>query len=166
MRVLYFGDRYTEERKYWLTQLAPNLEPYFYTPDDIRYLSRSEDEFDILFVSGNDIKRVIMAIRDYRPCIGNRAVIAVTTNSLPQDRARLLSAGYDDVFDIVKLHQIEATARIETIWHRYKLRQEEFLEKQHYRSLVRKISNFSNLNKKEKLILERFSIILVRTRMI
>ncbi|WP_101798689.1 winged helix-turn-helix domain-containing protein [Novosphingobium sp. TH158] len=107
--AVYFGDRRSDLAVEWLLRLIPDCplgkvsESYIAPP--------SLQTAILIFVCSNDPTRMIRLFRLYKEVLKRKLLIAVMNRSTPKDRARLLTVGFDDVFDGRTL-PLEATVRV------------------------------------------------------
>lgn len=76
--------------------------------------------YDVLIIAGNDTKRIKRLLRYYAPALALKPKIALARTSSPAERAALLRAGFDDVFD-TRMPLPEAQARMQTLVQRYEI---------------------------------------------
>ncbi|MBF9150594.1 winged helix-turn-helix domain-containing protein [Novosphingobium jiangmenense] len=76
--------------------------------------------YDVLIIAGNDTKRIKRLLRYYAPALALKPKIALARTSSPSERAALLRAGFDDVFD-TRMPMPEAQARMRALVERYGL---------------------------------------------
>lgn len=107
--VGYFNDKNSHLQLDWIEDLIPGcisgpISESYIAPIACR-------DFRIFVVCGNDTSRMVKLLRAYHNLIGRKLNIALLQRSTPADRARLLTAGYDDVFDL-RTTRAEALSRI------------------------------------------------------
>lgn len=107
--VGYFSDRHSPLQLEWIEDLIPGCVT---GPISESYIAPiAGREFRIFAVCGNDPSRMIKLLRAYHNHVGRKLNIALLHRSTPTDRARLLTAGYDDVFDL-RTTRAEALSRL------------------------------------------------------
>lgn len=107
--VGYFSDKNSHLQLDWIEDLIPGcitgpISESYIAPIACR-------DFRIFAVCGSDTSRMVKLLRAYHNLIGRKLNIALLQRSTPADRARLLTAGYDDVFDL-RTTRAEALSRI------------------------------------------------------
>lgn len=154
-RVVVFGNCKPDNLK-WLEQVLPNCSYRTVSESYTADVSPARSDYDVLVVAGNDVKRLRQFIRIYRPLLNSKPKLALISGALPKDRALLLNAGFDDVFD-PRMAVAEGRARTVAIANRYR----EAAEKQSKKVVVQSsiVSEFvssdfeGNLNLRETSIL-------------
>lgn len=107
--VTYFGDRQIQSMLDWMEGLIPgNTSARVFENYIVPFASLPLKFF---FVCGNDTTRMIKLLRHYPHMVGRKVCIATMAQSTPADRARLMKAGYDDVFQS-SMPVIEARCRL------------------------------------------------------
>lgn len=64
----------------------------------LAYTSEESLRYNVIFVVGKDISRFRRFMKTYAPIMARKAKIAVTKDASPARRAKILDAGFDDVF--------------------------------------------------------------------
>ncbi|RVU04483.1 hypothetical protein EOE18_11870 [Novosphingobium umbonatum] len=77
-------------------------------------------DFDCLIVGGMDAGRMVDVLQGNMPLLRNRLLVALMVDSTPEDRAKVIRAGYDDAMDVDGTGHAEATARVRAMWSRMK----------------------------------------------
>lgn len=116
-RVVHFGDSVAEAKLTWLQLVGLPFDRRKISEAYVTDLGSSGDPFDILLVSGGDQVRIRRFLRINKPLLNGKLKIALMPSSKPRDRALLLSAGFDDVFDL-KMNTLEARMRACTMSER------------------------------------------------
>lgn len=98
-RLVGISDSSFDNRVAWIGSWTKVEQSLIYNHWDTRLLSQVESNFDMLVVHGSQPKRLVNFVRDARRCYRGKLIIAVLTSSLPSDRAVLLRAGADAVYD-------------------------------------------------------------------
>ncbi len=108
--VTNFGDRHIQALMDWMEGLIPgHTSARIFDSYIIPYATQP---FKFFFACGNDTTRVIKLLRHYPHLLGSKICIATVAHSTPTDRARLMKAGYDDVFQ-PSMSAIEARCRLD-----------------------------------------------------
>lgn len=81
-------------------------------------ISPNRFDYDVLIIAGNDSKRIKRLLRYYAAALALKPKIALTRMSSPSERATLLRAGFDDVFE-TRMPIPEAQARMRALVQRY-----------------------------------------------
>ena len=118
-RYLSSNDPSRERRDAYVQLAFSSIEIRPFVDDETFALSRAHVDYDILIVGGGDITRMRRFVRANRSILSSIVKIALLHGSNPPRRARLLTSGYDDVFDSDKMPTLEAKARIIASRHRY-----------------------------------------------
>lgn len=121
VRILYINDKNYEARAQWLAGIFPSDQIFKYSPENTRAIS-SASYFNIVMVHGDDVPRISKIIRENSEAFAGKVKIAVCSRSWPPDRARLLNAGFDDIFDL-RMDPLEARARVAALMRRRLLSQ-------------------------------------------
>lgn len=134
VRCISLSDSLRQERETWLNLVFTQIEIFSYTDSGYNFLSLAERDFDVLVVSGSDIRRLSSIIRLAEPMLRRRMCIGLISDGNAKRRAQLIAAGADDVFSPRKMHPIEAIARVEAIRRRYvtanELEQEKLVQEE------------------------------------
>lgn len=99
-RLVGICDSSFDNRVAWIRSWTRVEQSLPYNHWDTRLLSQVDSNFDMLVVHGSQPKRLVNFVRDARRCFRGKLIIAVLTSSLPSDRAALLRAGADMVYDL------------------------------------------------------------------
>lgn len=99
-RLVGICDSSFDDRVAWIRGWTRVEQCLPYNHWDTRLLSQLDSNFDMLVVHGSQPKRLVNFVRDARRCYRAKLIIAVLTSSLPSDRAVLLRAGADAVYDL------------------------------------------------------------------
>lgn len=117
-RVVVFGNCKSDNLM-WLEQVLPSCSYRTVSESYTADVSPARSDYDVLVVAGNDVKRLRQFIRIYRPLLNSKPKLALISGALPRDRALLLNAGFDDVFD-PRMAVPEGQARAVAIANRYR----------------------------------------------
>ena len=153
VRYLTFNDITKAVRGDWLDTFAGDYELHVYSDSGTHYLSLAGSNFDVFIVGGGDVARRTKVLRAGEVILRGRVKIALVWDSDPQRRARLLSAGFDDVFDAGRMHAEEALARLRAIWRRYDARRRHESAELYENEMLEGICDLRAINKRERLIL-------------
>lgn len=153
--VVSFNTKGIDLQLFWISQIIEGqvfskvLESYI--------IGKNVDEFDILFICGNDCKRIIKLISCYRHIISKKIILAVLPFSSPHDRANLLKSGFDDVFD-TNYSAVEAKCRINSYINRLNVTKKSIAVMQNeYNKLELYKKDNKNLSERESIILKKLT---------
>lgn len=85
-------------------------------------ISPNRFDYDVLIIAGNDTKRIKRLLRHYAAALTQKPKLALTRAGSPSERAALLRAGFDDVFE-TRMPVPEAQARMRALVQRYEIAQ-------------------------------------------
>lgn len=153
VRCLSLSDSCRQERETWLGLVFNEVEIFTYTESGYNFLSLAKNDFDVLVVSGSDIRRMSSIVRLAQPMLHRRMCIGLINDGNAKRRAQLISAGADDVFSSKRMHPIEAIARIEAIRRRYVTADELAQEKMAQEQLLGRLCEPSRLTDRERRLL-------------
>lgn len=122
VRYVSLHDAQRGRREDWLGNVLESWEEFPFGDDDGNCLSIAFSRYDALIVGGNDTRRISRLVRPRQAILSRKLKICLVSDILPQRRAQVLMAGFDDVFDVVRMHPVEAVARMRAMWRRYALR--------------------------------------------
>lgn len=138
-RVVFIRDKATEARNEWITDMYGEVPQYRYFENSTAAFSAVRNDYQVFLAHGEDSRRLSKILRTNRAILGSKIKIALMGQSLPQDRAQLLNAGYDLAVD-TRMAKEEFVARVTTIFNR------------HYRHAPRIIGPLDDL----RIVLRRF----------
>ncbi|MFY7836874.1 MAG: hypothetical protein ACOVQ0_11415 [Novosphingobium sp.] len=118
-RAALFGDGNNLPQLNWMELCFPNQTFTAVSESYIADISPAGNDFDILVVAGNDMRRLRQLLRLYRPLLHSKPKIAVMPATTPRERAALLNAGFDEVCD-PRMPIPEAQARAVSLVNRYR----------------------------------------------
>lgn len=118
-RAALFGDGNNLPQLNWMELAFPNQTSTAVSESYIADISPAANDFDILLVTGNDVRRLRQLLRLYRPLLHSKAKIAIMPATTPRERASLLNAGFDEVCD-PRMPIPEAQARAVSLVNRYR----------------------------------------------
>lgn len=113
-RIVFLRDKALDERMAWLTEIYGNLAQFRYFEHSTIAFSSAREDYCVFIAHGEDPLRLGKILRRNRPILASRIKVALMAQSLPQDRAQLLNAGYDLVVD-TRMAPAEFVARIASI---------------------------------------------------
>lgn len=150
---VFMGDQGEKQREQWARQCFPNLRSFPLSLDSPAAVSRAQTEFDILVVSGSDAPRSIKFLKENYPAVRSLPKIALVEDSRATKRAKLLMAGYDDVFDVSRLRVEEGIARIGAMRTRFAIAQASIDKVESTGRTLAQIANVNRISKRERTIL-------------
>ena len=153
VRVAVVGEPASLANFEWLAPLFPRRVVCTTSESYLADICPSREWYDFLIIAGVDTKRMIKLIKHYRPALGLLPKVAAISRASPADRAKLLRAGFDDVFTGAMSH-VEANARSYAILGRYKIRQEQQRSASNYASLATALC-CSPLKQREEVVLAK-----------
>jgi len=133
-RVVEIPDRARVARHQWLSQFLRWGQHYIHSHNSVDFLSQSTGAFDILLISGNDIRRLLAIVKQAREALPSKAVIPVLSHSTMKDCCALLNRGADDVLHC-EMPIEEACARLHAIMRRLEWRSRLATERGEARAL-------------------------------
>lgn len=98
--------------------------------------------------------RLVRFLKDNAPGLRSCVKIAVMAHSSPSKRARVIRAGYDDVFDIFRCSQEEAAARLAVIRKRYEMAADKNAQQYYKDQKLLKVCYLDKISSRERKILE------------
>ena len=110
-RCVFFNEKNIKFHLGFVDGIIGNVPHYSISENYVSHISQVGEEFDVLFVCSNDPRRAAKLFRSYRPILKRKTNIVIMAKSTPADRALLLTAGFDDVFDL-KTDPCEVRLRI------------------------------------------------------
>lgn len=143
-------------RDAWVEKCFPKLRAFPFNPDGSNVVSRAECVYDAILVGGPDIPRAIKFLKNFETITQSVMKIAILNNSNASKRAKLLNAGFDDVFDISKISIKEAQARALSMHARYEAARISLNVENSLNYEISKISDVHLMSKREKYIVESF----------
>lgn len=96
-RVMEIPDRARVARRQWLSQILRWDQHYIHSHKSIDFLSQLTGAFEILLVSGNDIRRALAIVKQTREALPRKATIPILSHCTTADCVALLNRGADDV---------------------------------------------------------------------
>lgn len=109
-----------QKRRDWLDKVLEHYEIMDFGNHPAILTSRATSDFDIIIFGGEDFQRLSRFIREHGLMLLDKVKMCVCLRSDPVQRARLLSAGFDDVIDIRRIAHGEFLARARAILERYR----------------------------------------------
>lgn len=107
------------ERLRWIDGLEARYRQFDIGSNPDILTSRAEPEFDFVVFGGEDANRLARFMREHARMLHDKPKLCVCVRSQPEQRARLLSAGFDDVADLRRVGREEFMARVLSILQRY-----------------------------------------------
>ena len=156
LRVRYIAvrDQAFDARFNWLSSVFQHIETYDFGSQETYALSTAMRDYDVLVVGANDVQRIAKFVRANARAISGRVKFVVMDQTDPQRRARVLNAGFDDVFDLSRMVPEEALMRAASVCGRYKSvgeRANIFAEKQ---AVIKTITGGAHLARSELVLLQ------------
>lgn len=111
VRVFRFADCRAPELDAWISAAFPLAGRRFISETYIANFSDGEEPYVVAIVAANDLERARKFLRHNKLLLSAKLKIAVLASSRPPQRATLLMAGFDDVFD-ARTNIAEAQLRI------------------------------------------------------
>lgn len=118
IRVAIVGEAGSTELLIWSELLQHDISVCRASENYIADIAPSRFDYDVLLIAGSDPKRIKRLLRCYAPALARRPKVALTKGNSPSERASLLRAGFDDVFD-TRMPMPEARARMRAMVQRY-----------------------------------------------
>ena len=154
VRYITVKDQEFDVRFKWLSSVFQHIETYDFGSQETYALSTAMRDYDILVVGANDVQRIAKFVRANARAISGRVKFVVMDQTDPQRRARVLNAGFDDVFDLSRMLPEEALMRVASVCGRYKSvgeRAKIFAEKQ---AVIKTITGSDHLARSELVLLQ------------
>ena len=154
VRYITVRDQAFDARFKWLSSVFQHIETYDFGSQETYALSTALRDYDILVVGANDVQRIAKFVRANARAISGRVKFVVMDQTDPQRRARVLNAGFDDVFDLSRMLPEEALMRVASVCGRYKSvgeRANIFAEKQ---AVIKTITGGDHLARSELVLLQ------------
>jgi DNA-binding response OmpR family regulator len=120
-RVVEIPDRARVARHQWLSQFLRWDQHCIHSHSSVDFLTQSTGAFEILLISGNDMRRLFAIVKQVREALPSKAVIPVLSHSTMKDCCALLNRGADDVLSC-EMPIEEACARLHAIMRRLEWR--------------------------------------------
>lgn len=121
VRYIFVRDSSASVRAEWVRETFGEVRSYEFSDNATHCLTNADGDFDILIIGCHDVSRVKAFLRANAPLLENKVKLCLLHAGNVQRRARALSAGFDDVFDIGRVLPTEGRARAFAIWRRYKM---------------------------------------------
>lgn len=156
IRYLTVNDASSESRKIWMSDTFKHFEEFEYSENGSKFISVAEDDFDVLIVGGNDVRRICKIVRANQMILNRRLKISLMSKSSASRRAQVISAGFDDAIDVTRIAPMEAIARVNAMWARYQMRADRDCHDDMLRSRLDRIAEYNRLSDREQKILAMF----------
>jgi DNA-binding response OmpR family regulator len=150
---VFMGDQNEKMREQWARQCFPHLRTFPLSIDSAAAVSRAQTDFDVLVVSGYDVPRSMKFLKENYAAVRSMPKIALVEESRATKRAKLLLAGYDDVFDISRMRVEEGIARICAMRARFAKAQASIEEVENTSRTLAQVAYVQRLSKRERMIL-------------
>lgn len=154
IRYLSMNDLHREARDNWLRATFGVFDLYTFVDLETRFLSIAESDYETLIIGGNDPVRAARFLRINRPILASKVKIALMYGSLASKRAKLLNAGFDDVFDSARMGGEEAAMRCAAIVARYRAAAHQAQAELELASSLERVANLHLLGKRERQLLK------------
>jgi DNA-binding response OmpR family regulator len=99
VRLALVGESSASALLIWSELLHRDIDICRVSENYLADISPNRFDYDVLIIAGNDPKRVKRLLRFYAAAITNKTKVALVRSTGPKERATLLRAGFDDVFD-------------------------------------------------------------------
>lgn len=146
-RVSHFNERGEIFQIEYISKIVDSADYSTVSENYISNISSSQNNYDVLFVSGNDPRRMSKLVRLYRPVLADKTKIAVLARSTPPERALLLNGGFDDVFDL-RTNPIEARCRVLAHVRRYDVHRRKIADQELRRTNTQRSDNMQFFTRK------------------
>lgn len=153
IRYLSMNDLHRDARDAWLRATFGTFEHHAFVDLETRFLSIAESDYETLIIGGNDPVRAARFLRLNRPILASKVKIALMHGSLASKRAKLLNAGFDDVFDSARMSGDEAAMRCAAIAARYQAAAHKARADLELISALERVANVDQLSKRERQLL-------------
>lgn len=134
-RVVEIPDRARVARHQWLSQFLRWDQHFIHSHNSVDFLMQLTGAFEILLISGNDMRRLFAIVKQAREALPSKAVIPVLSHSTMKDCCALLNRGADDVLHC-EMPIEEACARLHAIMRRLEWRSRLATERGEARALL------------------------------
>jgi Transcriptional regulatory protein, C terminal len=111
VRAISVADETASLRIDWLRQLEPRLQSVHLKSPDSDLLPPLPGTIPVIILHAEDPLRLVGLVQANPDVLGGRITVALCGSTQPEERALLLHAGCDDIFDLAMPHE-EARARI------------------------------------------------------
>lgn len=129
-RLVQIADKESCLRRQWLSDVITWQQQFNYSQDSVGYLCQEKHSFSVLFVSGDDQRRVYSILREARGLLPSKIIVGVVSNSSPDLDANLLRRGADDVLHCRMAPQ-EAVGRLYALIRRKKWARDRQMHDEH-----------------------------------
>ena len=152
-RYLRVRDDTFEVRETFVRAVFGEPACFAYADDGTHALSRAQADYDILILDVTDPARKGRFLRAHRALLRQVAKFAIMHDSSPQRRARMLSAGCDDVFDVARMSPQEALLRVSAVMRRRDHRHAAWLDDRRAAADVAHLADPEGLTPRERALL-------------
>ena len=153
VRYLHVRDEASDLRDAFVRTVFGEVARFAYSDDGTFALSRAQSDYDILILDVADPARKARYLRANRALLRQVAKFAIMHDSSPQRRARMLTAGCDDVFDVMRMPPEEALLRVDAVMRRRDHRHAAWLDDRRAAADVAHIANPEGLTPRERALL-------------
>jgi len=153
IRYLSMNDLHRGARDTWLQDAFTNVEYHTFADLETGFLSVAERDYAVLIIGGNDPVRTARFLKANRPILELKAKIALMHRSHAIKRAKVLNAGFDDVFDSARMSPEEAQARSAAIIARYRASADVVRSEQELTDVLGRVAHVHLLGKRERQLL-------------
>lgn len=157
IRFITSNDSSKSIRNKWMVDLGLHYDEFELSVKPEIALSSAKGFFNIVIFGSDDVSRLTKYIKEYRSQLRGKVAICLTTKSTAQKRARLIMAGFDDVFDTQRIQSVEALARISAIWSRYDLSRENQMRVNEDEIILSSMANLRFMTPKQRLVFEHLA---------
>lgn len=158
IRFISSNDASRPIRNKWLEELGLHYDEIEFSAKPEIALSSATGHFNIVIFGSDDISRLTSYVKEYRNQLRGKVAICLTTKSTAQKRAKLIMAGFDDVFDTNRIHTVEAIARMAAIWSRYDISRDQQTRLNEDEMLLSSIASLRFMTPKQRLVFEHLAL--------
>jgi len=155
MRIINCGDAENTERLDWIRRAVSKFQLYNFNLAPDILVSTANEDFDLIIFSGEDTQRIVNFLKSNSAMLLNKAKICLCVKSDPKRRAKLLTAGFDDVVEISRTTHIEFFSRMITILSRYWNNTDNRMKQYHADSALERFAYLDQLKPRLRILLEK-----------
>lgn len=149
-RYVWLNDAANAQRRRWIGSVFNDIEDFEYHRSDSHFCSLAFGDYDVMVFGGRDARRLKHMLRQNELLLRNKVKLCLLSEGTPQDRAHLLTIGFDEVIDTSRTDPAEAVARITSIWRRYTLAAQRSHAARTEQSQLAEISTSTRLTSRQK----------------
>lgn len=153
IRYLSMNDLHRDARDAWMRATFGTFQHHIFVDLETGFLSVAENDYETLIIGGNDPVRAAKFLRINRAILNRKVKIALMHGGLAAKRAKVLNAGFDDVFDSARMSSEEAAMRCAAIAARYKAATHQARAEQELASALERVAHLELLGKRERQLL-------------